>query len=82
MLGVTVPGRNRMGSAGMAKDKKPVRQINYRCDESLYERLARVADALGLDLSNFTRMVLMEHLHQYEERVESISPRKPKRSEN
>ena len=45
------------------------RAINFRASADLAGRLDRIADALGLDVSNLVRMVLKENLQQYEERA-------------
>jgi predicted DNA-binding protein len=52
------------------------KQVNFRASDDLYARLEETADALGLDLSNLVRMVLNEHLAEYEGRAEQIKTRR------
>jgi hypothetical protein len=53
------------------KKRKPgaTKQLNVRVPADLAERLEDTAEALGTDLSSLIRMVLVEHLGEYEERV-------------
>ncbi len=46
--------------------------MNFRAPMPLYERLENVSVALGLDVSNLVRMIILENLHAYERRVEQI----------
>jgi hypothetical protein len=62
-------------SGGQPSEKDAGRrgkQVNFRASDELFARLERVSDSLGLDLSNFVRMVLMENLPSYEERAAAI----------
>ena len=49
------------------------RNINFRCPNDLYGRLEGAARGLGLDVSNFVRMLLVENIGRYEQRVRDIS---------
>jgi len=61
-------------------DSKPSegKQINFRASLSLADRLERTASRLGLDVSNFVRMVLMENLPDYESRADEIEAKQRK----
>lgn len=54
--------------------KKPVgsRQVAFRVPDALWTRLEGVADRLGLDVSNFLRMMLIEQIGVYERRAERV----------
>jgi len=47
-------------------------QMNIRVPDGLYVRIEETAAALGLDATNFLRMVIKENLAQYEQRAEQI----------
>jgi hypothetical protein len=59
----------------VAKKKKPdsgkvaTRHVSFRAPEPLAVRMERTADALGLDPSNFLRLMLIEKLPEYEDRA-------------
>jgi hypothetical protein len=48
------------------------KQVNFRANLALHNRLQTVADSLGLDISNLVRMILHENLHLYERRVDPV----------
>lgn len=48
------------------------RNINFRASPNLAARLDTVAEALNLDISNLVRMVLSEHLAEYEDRAAKL----------
>lgn len=60
------------------KKSKPEggKQVNFRCPDALNARLEAVALGLGLDVSNFLRMLLIKHLDTYEQEVEVLRQRK------
>ncbi len=55
----------------MAK-KDAARQLAFRVPGSMAGRVEKVAARLGLDLSNFLRMLLVENLAIYERRADKI----------
>lgn len=62
-----------VGSSAVAKKKQDAvstRQVNFRASPELLSRLETAALGLGLDVSNFVRMVLLENLTAYEKRAE------------
>jgi len=59
-------------------DKKsdgPSVQIAFRCPTELAERVEKTAFELGLDTSGLIRMLLLEHLPEYEARADRIHGR-------
>lgn len=69
----------KVGISTVAKKKPPAddqsggsRPINFRAPPDLATRLDRVAEGLGLDVSNLVRMVLYENLAAYERRVREL----------
>lgn len=54
------------------------KSIAFRAPAGLSRRLERVAEGLGLDISNLVRMVLHEKLHEYEQRVTQLESHTPK----
>jgi hypothetical protein len=48
------------------------RQLAFRVPEALAQRVERVAERLGLDTSNFLRMLLLEQVGVYERRADRI----------
>lgn len=54
--------------------KKPIptRQMAFRVPNDLAERIEAVAPRLGLDTSNFLRMMLIEQIGTYERRADRI----------
>ena len=59
--------------------RKPAttRQVNFRFSEDLIARLEAVADTLDLDVSSLVRLVLAEHLSEYEKRADEVRRRRP-----
>jgi hypothetical protein len=59
---------------GMAKPSKEaseeLKSLGFRCPEVLAERRHATARGLALDLSQLLRMMIVEHLPEYERRVE------------
>jgi len=51
------------------------KQVSFRLPTSLVDRAETTAGKLGLDLSNFFRMMLVENIGTYEERVRQIEKR-------
>lgn len=57
----------------MDADKGSVmKQIAFRAPVDLVERVDKVSKQLGLDTSNFMRMLLVEQLSEYERRARKI----------
>lgn len=60
----------------MGKKKTPsgdlIKQVNIRFPDPVYARIEKIAETLGLDLSNFLRMVINENLAAYERRAQRI----------
>lgn len=56
----------------LGADKKGGRQVAFRAPDDLVHRLDMVASRLGLDLSNFLRMIVVENLPAYEQRASRI----------
>jgi len=68
-----------MGTATMARKPKPgskptgpTRQLAFRVPNELADRVEAVAPRLGLDVSNFLRMMLIEQIGSYERRADRI----------
>jgi antitoxin component of RelBE/YafQ-DinJ toxin-antitoxin module len=60
-----------MGAQAVAKKKQPpTKQVAFRAPEDVVERLENVARRLGLDLSNFMRLMVVEQVARYERRAE------------
>jgi hypothetical protein len=57
-------------------DDEGAKNINFRAPGDLVERLVAASKGLGLDVSNFVRMVLYENLPTYEDRVKQLHQRK------
>ena len=47
-------------------------QMNIRVAGAIYKRIEKTAETLGLDPTNFVRMLIMENLAAYEERAERV----------
>lgn len=62
-------GKKKPGTSQPAPDGK---QINFRASNQLAARIEAVADKLGLDVSNFVRMVLNQNLPKYEADVAKL----------
>lgn len=52
--------------------KKKMRQLAFRAPEDLAARLEKAASRLGLDLSNFLRMMAVENVARYERRADQV----------
>lgn len=52
--------------------KETTRQLAFRVPESAARRVEKVSARLGLDVSNFLRMMLVENLVTYERRAERV----------
>jgi predicted DNA-binding protein len=50
------------------KKKGESKQINVRFPADLAERLENTSETLGMDASSLLRMLVIEHLAEYEER--------------
>jgi hypothetical protein len=50
--------------------KAATRQLAFRVPETLAKRVERVAERLGLDLSNFLRTMTVEQIGVYERRAD------------
>lgn len=68
---LTMPRKGQKGAAG-SRSPEATKQIAFRVPASLAVRLERTAARLGLDASNFMRMVLLEHMTEYERRADRI----------
>jgi len=74
------PNRRTLPGSDVAKKKRqtdqggsPITyQMNIRVPDDLRARIESTAAVLGLDATNFVRMVLNENLAQYEQRAEQI----------
>jgi predicted DNA binding CopG/RHH family protein len=66
--GETMPAKKKSASAAPT----PGKQINFRASDQLAARIEAVAHRLGLDVSNFVRMVLNQNLPKYEEEVAKL----------
>lgn len=51
------------------KEEGDSKQIAFRCPLDILHRIEAVAPQLGLDVSNFLRMMLVENLAAYERRA-------------
>ena len=71
----TLP-RKRSKPSQDATDDGGSKQIAFRAPGSLVKRIDDAAEQLGLDPSNFLRMMLLECLPIYEERGRLITERK------
>jgi hypothetical protein len=56
----------------VAKKSPATRQLAYRVPGELADRVEKVAERLGLDLSNFLRMRTLEQIGAYERRADRI----------
>lgn len=59
--------------------RAPTVQIAFRLPVSTEARLESVADALGLDVSNFLRLMILESLPDYEGRAAQVIRGEPTR---
>jgi hypothetical protein len=57
------------------------RQLAFRVPEALAQRVERVSERLGLDTSNFLRMLLLEQVGVYERRADRIEAGEEGKSE-
>jgi len=55
------------------------KNINFRCPGDVFARLGATAKALGLDVSNLVRMLIIENLGRYEDRIREIESKNPDR---
>ena len=58
-------------------DAAAPRAVNFRANPDLMRRLEMVSDGLELDVSSLVRMILAEHLPEYEARVERLRGKQP-----
>lgn len=70
---IPVPVKNmarKRPAPGQSPGRPPIgRQVNIRIPAELMTDLEYIGDALGMDLSNLIRTVLVEQLHIYLERA-------------
>lgn len=64
--------RKRPKPLGPPSEEREGGQVNFRANAELWRRLQDVAAALGLDIANLSRMVILENLHRYEARVAEL----------
>jgi len=50
----------------------PTKQLLFRVPPDIHQTIMWSADALGLDVSNFLRLVIAEHIPEYVERGKKI----------
>ncbi len=72
-----MPGRVKVPrkKGRLSMGKKRLKQINFKCEDDLFNDLAYIARALRVDLSNLARMLISESLKASLERAEEILPR-------
>jgi hypothetical protein len=63
--------------SAVAKKKPGSRQMAFRVPNDLADRVEKVAARLGLDTSNFLRMMLLEQVGAYERRADRIEGGEP-----
>lgn len=69
--------RKKLGAPkGAAPAKR--RQYNVGIDPATAARIDDTAEALGLDASQLLRMIVREHLPEYERRAAATEPAAPK----
>jgi hypothetical protein len=61
-----------MSTVAKNSGRPATRQLAYRVPADLAERVERVAVRLGLDTSNFLRMLTLEKIGEYERRADRI----------
>ena len=73
----------RPGTGLVGRSKKPGgdRQIGFRVSEERYLELEDIAHGMGLDLSNFLRLMIAENLPTYRQRVREIREREARSKE-
>jgi hypothetical protein len=69
-----MPRKKQAKSA--AGSPTPMVQLGIRVPVDLADRLTETATGLGLDTTSLVRMIVLEHIHIYEERVARIQGRK------
>ena len=65
--GVGMMGKKKSGGTPATPNDK---QVNFRVPGPLNARLEAVAEILGLDVSNFLRLMLVQKLPDYEREAE------------
>jgi hypothetical protein len=61
-----------MSAVAKKKARSGSRQLAFRVPNELADRVEAVAARLGLDTSNFLRMMLLEQVGSYERRADRI----------
>lgn len=79
-----------VGTPDVAKTRKktngegpqpPEPQVTFRLSPELHARVKAASSGLELDLSSLLRLMIREHLPEYEDRAEAIRRRESKEGE-